>query len=729
MPVTHPLAYLRKREREAERRKERLRADPEYRKRRAAIDAKADAKRRRDQPASERPFTGCDGEGIRRGAECSYALFRMGERELYAGDRRLETPDLLAFILDHPRDELLVGFAFEYDVNNILFDVPRVRAKPDRPSRLERVLAQSMAYVEGSAAPYRGHGWTWLDFDGHPTYGVIYLPRNYLRVCLASRDPKTGRLAAAPGSVRTIYDVFGNYQTSFLATLHDWLIGAEHWERIKQNKAGRADFSTITPEIKRYCALECSLLADLMEQFRAVTIEAGIRPKRWNGAGKLAAALLTQHGVITRQDVAKFVPPDVRELARQSYFGGRFEITRVGEICEPVYEHDINSAYPAAMQSLPCLAHGRWIETSGKALTARLADPTALFIAPAKFAHAWDAHLCGLPHRDPKGKIYWPKMGIGVFWSPEMRSAMMLGAKIECSRGWLYEKACSCKPFAWAERLFDIRRKLGKSLKGKPLKLALNSLYGKLVQRVGSPRWANIVWGSLITATTRAAINHAISLAGASRVIMIATDAVYVTGGPIAGLDVGKRLGQWGRKRYARLTIVKPGFYWPPKPRTRAWRLRSRGMPGKVLEGYVPAFQKAWRAYLAEEKRRSTDRYVWGGERGIIPPKAPRATVDITLPIFVSLRLALHEGRPELGCQWIERTKSQSFNWTDKRAGATFSPDGKSLILGAKNGNQIDPSSSYDAATGKLGVTMLDAWGQIEFEAMPDPIDTGPPFV
>jgi hypothetical protein len=730
------MAYYRKRENEKKRRKERRRVDEAYRERRNAIDAAS--RRRKAKTADQRPFVGCDGEGVRRGDMCEYVLFRMGGRELYhADERRLTTPELLQFIVDHPsQDDILVGFAFGYDINNILRDVPRERVTEKELSRLERVLAQTKAYTEGVTNPYDGFRWTWLNFDGYPQFGVSYMPRNHLRVCVAERllDPATGQtfLRAKPKSVRTIYDVFGLFAASFLKTIADWEIGPEHWEGIKRMKDDRANFAGITDQIRSYCALECRLLADLMTAFRTVSLEAGIQPRNWAGAGKLAAALLTRHDVITRAEAIKFCPPEMITLAHEAYYGGRFEVTRIGEIAEPVTEHDINSAYPSAMRELPCLVHGRWIKTTGRELTRLLNEGRGneLFIAPVRFRHFGEPHLCGLPFRSDKGKLSWPECGRGVYWSPELRSAQKLGGlDIRCSAGYLYKRNCACRSFPWIEPLYEKRRKLGGSTKGKPIKLGLNSLYGKLAQRIGSPKWANIVHAGLITAITRSRLNEAIKLAGDQRrVVMIATDAIYTTGGPIEGLPIGKLIGQWGKKRFSRLFIVRPGLYWPPKPKTRAWKLKSRGLSSSRLEAYVPAFQSLWRGYLKSEIKLKDRPYGWGSKRGI---RLPMATVPVTLELFCSLRLALHEGKPERACQWIERTHNMSFSWHDKRDPyPALSPDGKSLFTKPIYGSTDEASHSYDAISGKLNrASFAEVWDRIELEDHPDMIDMGPPFV
>ena len=149
-------------------------ADPAYRKARndrreanrkardpAKVEAaKERARTKRDTIRNARPFVGCDGEGAKDEAGRSrYVLFRMGDRELAHDDAsRLTTPELLSFILDHPnRDDILVGFFFEYDISNILFDVPSTRdpAKPSIPSPIEKILQVDLKAAANDPNPYQ----------------------------------------------------------------------------------------------------------------------------------------------------------------------------------------------------------------------------------------------------------------------------------------------------------------------------------------------------------------------------------------------------------------------------------------------------------------------------------------------------------------------------------------------------------------------------------------------
>jgi hypothetical protein len=721
MPASSPEAIARKAARHAARRKERIASDPDYRarlnarrspeakaRRQAAITAKARAR------ADARPFIGCDGEGIGRGADHRYALFRMGDRELYAGDRRLTTLELLRFITEHPsREDILVAFAFDYDVSNILRDMPADRLRqlmqlsdPDDPA-----TALKNPYAANGAG-----GWTWFrPGGGAAIYGVQYIPRNHLRVCrgISARSQGEWRTYAMPGTTRTIYDSWGFYQGSFLAALNRWDIGAEHWPAIKAGKDGRSSFETISDDVRRYCAIECDLLAQMMEAFRIACHGAGIRPRTWNGAGKLASALMRDNKVTRRSELEARLKPGLLKMAHAAYYGGRFEVTRCGVIETTVNEYDINSAYPAAMLKLPCLEHGTWRRASGLELKAS----RGLYVAPCHFTHKDDAFLCGLPFRSPHdGRLAWPRNGRGVYWSPEIRSAIAIGATVKLGDGWLYEQRCACKPFAWIAALYDHRRQLGKDKRGQPLKLGINSVYGKFAQRIGNPPYANPIYAGLCTAITRATINHAIAAAGAHNVLMIATDAIYTTGRR-PRLELGGGLGQWEHKAHRSLFIVRAGLYWPPKPRDKKWTVKTRGLSPKYFEPMVATFRRSWSTYCRRAQRLG---------RGWSHHFSPHLAVKVTT--FVGLRLALHMGRPELACQWIERPLNLRFECDSGGKRGRHRWHKRSLILAARAGDDRLWSATYEPGKPLATAAQWDA-ERIALEAMPDPPELSPPFV
>ena len=607
----------------------------------------ADITVRKARRAKGRPFMGVDGEGCgtdRRGRQ-HYMLLRAGRFELFTG-KPLTTIDCLEFILSLPPTHILVGFAFAYDTTQILRDMPA--------ERLSRLFEDTPSREGQSSYTY------WED------YAIEYLPRNYLRVARLERvwgvrkdGSEGGIYEVIEGTTRTVWETFGFFQCSFLRALQQFDIGKRYWEEIARNKRQRSRFARITTEIRRYCELECALLASMMEKFRVICHAAGIHPNEWSGAGKLAAYLHRINGTISHAELRDRVPlPTSTEadrmaflkLCQTAYYGGRFEITRVGELGE-CWEYDINSAYPAAMLSLPCLHHGTWQRVPALWLTN--APPEALFVASVSFTHPDDTVLCGLPVRRQQGHICWPLQGAGTYWSTEIRSAERLGARITYQHGWRYVSHCKCRPFDWVAPLYAERKRLDAATpnQGYPIKLGINALYGKLAQRIGSPKYGNFIHAGLITAHCRATLNNAIAL-DPGAVAMLATDAV-VSLRPLP-LPVGKQLGQWEETKRSKLFVVQPGIYW--EGRTREDKRKTRGTSVSIFARHMHRFEKTWRQW-AETNCRGFNVITYNSEgkwrRGV-------PTVKLRMTLFVGLRLAHARARDAIE-KCLEAEKAGDF--------------------------------------------------------------------
>lgn len=648
-----------------------------------------------------RPFVGCDGEGagVDELGRQNYLLFRMGSRELYTGER-LRTSEILEFICGSDPGTILVGFAFGYDVTMILRDLP------------DKQKARLFAPKQFGAGFSR---YVWFgDFD------IDYLPRQYLTVRRMQRVRQPDgsfKRVTVKGSTRTIYETFGFFQKSFLKVLGEFGIGTpEDRKRIAESKSQRGDDDwQITQKERDYCALECELLAELMTKLRDYCAAAQITPSRWNGAGKLAKALLRSHGSPLASQINEWVPPEVRDLASMAYYGGRFEITRTGMICEPVYEYDIASAYPDAMRRLPCLEHGRWEQMSPGQLRAH-GRAGGVFVAAVNFRHELRGdgigQLGSLPIRSREGHLYWPLRGGGVYWSPEIQSAERAGAKITYRGGWGLHSDCGCQPFDWIEPLFEYRRSIGKSGPGYPIKLGINSLYGAQAQRVGSGQFANMVYAGLITAQTRARLNDAVTAAPPGSVFMLATDGVYSTA-PIPALEagLGERLGDWERQDMDGLFIVQPGLYWCPARRKR----KSRGLSGRFFEepGRTEGFEAAWDAWAARQVSASSGN----------PESFP--AVSVPVPGFIGLKLAHARNRPELAGSWVSETRAISFDWTNKRTGSRF--ENGHAVTGIRPGVPGLVSLPHRDFLAKGGAEPWEA-ARLMLEEQPDYVDLGPPF-
>ena len=604
-----------------------------------------------------RPFMAIDGEGggtDHLGRQNYLLMVASGitpgeERIRHGNGKPLSVIDCLEFLLSLPVEPILVGFGFGYDATQILRGI--------KPPTLRQIM-NPRHDKNGPSYTYWGE------------YGIIYQQGQYLRVARIDRSgEKPGILK---GSSRTVYETLGFFQCAFVKAIRNWNIGSEQ-ERaiIATNKMQRDAFNQLTDEIIVYCKLECRHLAMLMTEFREVCAKAGISPKQWSGAGWLASDLLHRHGVPKRplssretgdlaaqkpsknpKPVQSRRPERDRQFeiaANSAYYGGRFEVSRIGPIAGPVYEYDLRSAYPAAMSDLPCPLHTRW---EHKPRASRLPEDD-LYLAKVSFSHP-DGLWCGLPFRQSH-RLFWPYQGTGWYWSPEIEAARrQLHADIVVRDLWIARRRCDCRSFDWVSDLYDQRRRLGRETRGYPLKLGLNSLYGKMAQRVGRAPYHDVVAAGLITAITRARLIEAISRNPQS-VVMLATDAVFSTQ-PLA-LDIGEGLGQWEEKILPDLFIAQPGVYWSPSELKAS--VKSRGAPRSIIGDAAPRFHEVFADWF-ELMRRPEARETLLQERSI-------PSVQVIIRVFTGCRLALARGKPWLAGQWKGETRDISFEWTTKR--------------------------------------------------------------
>jgi hypothetical protein len=540
------------------------------------------------------PFIGVDGEGGGVDAEGrqNYLLLQAGDRTLFKENRRLATTECLDFILSLPRNAILCGYFFGYDSTQILRDLPL--------ERIKRIMIPPQSTGEGKS-PYTFWG----------PYAIDYRPRQYLRVAYVDRNT----LKVIPNTSRTINEVGGFFQQSFVQAITNWKIGSpDQLAMIARMKDKRAEFVTITPEVMRYCAAECKLLAELMTALREVCIQNDIVPKEWRGAGWISARLHEKYKTPKRGNLMRTASLD--HAAINAYYGGRFEITACGLIPGPVYVYDINSAYPSAMLKLPCPFHTSWRpyrNTDLKSLA-----PIA--VVKTSFNHSAGAPLCNLPIRR-KGHLFWPRQGSGTYWSPELAAAARAGSTLKFHGGYFAVTNCTCASHSWVAELYEKRRKLGKATIGYPIKLGLNGLYGKYAQRMGAAPWRDYTTAGLITAIARAKLIDAY-VPDPGAVIYLATDALF-SRRPLA-LDIGPGIGQWEEQlRPTGLFMVQPGVYWSPGTE---FAPKTRGIPRATVIEHRAEFEAAWNANASDD--------------------AP-APVKIPFPVFIGHRQALAWGRPE----------------------------------------------------------------------------------
>lgn len=543
------------------------------------------------------------------GTTHEYLLLRADEFEVGSGDP-LGYRECFDFLAGLPRNRIWTGYFFDYDVTMMCRGLPEERARRlfDPTERLRT----------------DGFSYRYIEVDN--TWEIGYIPHKEF-ICRRIGQP----------NFTVVSDTGSFFQTRFTKSLEKWNIGTEEERKnIQLGKDARADFAELTQNTRDYNELECVLHDELMEEFRTVCVETGYVPTKWQGPGHLASAMLKKHGVPRREEIPIMGNWQFRELANAAYYGGRAETTAIGHIEGPIFQWDINGAYVSALRSLPCLRHGSWKHVR------EVPRGNSVWVGNVEFGNPPNRMLYNLPVRKSDGNIFFPRFGTGHYWSWELAAAYRAGTRYKYIDGWVYEKHCDCKPFAWVDAYYAERLRVGKSGRGIVLKLGGNSIYGKLAQSIGYAPWANPVWAGLITAYCRAKIIDAYAN-NPDDVLMIMTDGIFMRHDP--GLPQSTKLGEWELKVHDNLFIVQPGIYFLP-----GGTVKTRGVP----LGRIQAVEEVFRERFAKF---ATDY--------IVPEP-----VSVPVTNFLTMRQALARRKWHIAGTWEKTTRDISYEWTNKRAGA-----------------------------------------------------------
>lgn len=610
-----------------------------------------------------RKFVGVDGEGQEnKDGRHIYTMLRAGDKVI-VNPYGLTTYQCLAFLADLDPHDIYVAFAFNYDVTMMLHELSE--------HKLTRLCKRELRR--------RTNGFGYMPVDWRDEFDLDWMPSKEFRV------------RRKGGKWIVINDVWGFFQGSFMSAITKWDIGTEaERAKILEGKQARGNFEDYSLDyVDEYNALECVLLAQLMDKFSATCEEVGYVPRKWQGAGQLSEAIMAAHGCPKTKHLFDEKWAEVWEYGRKAYYGGRFEIAYVGNIPDKVYQYDINSAYIDAMvdSRYPCLLHGEWKAVRAGTAVSELSDIAILeviFARPERrdsdFEHfhevvgfGWDGcdHelnrtgmfyplYTGLPVRKKDGCIYYPHEGKGWYWSFEIEAS--IHQKFRVLSGWEYVRNCDCKPMGFMAKIYRERLRLGKDGKGLVLKTGMNSAYGKKVQSVGSPKYSNPIEGSFITAHCREKIQrliHALPECGEGKcgesVVFVATDAVATT--VKAPVPLSKDLGDWSLDIHeSGIFQIQPGLYFGSK---QGFSMRTRGVPVSLISDKREQFERAM------ERLIDAPDPLW------MRTQHPEYKVIIWLRNFIGLRLALAQNKLDDLGQWPEVCRLISFAWFAKRGEGT----------------------------------------------------------
>lgn len=406
-----------------------------------------------------------------------------------------------------------------------------------------------------------------------------------------------------------VCDTGSYFQTSFLNVINPtrWdgkaVCTQAEYVIIQEGKASRSEILSPQqwvlqyPSTIRYNLLENAILCRAMDRMASGLSREGVRLQRdqWFGPGQAAQKWLKKISLIPGRTVVDTTPREVLEAARASYYGGWFEIFAHGHLSGKTHEYDINSAYPMAMTTLPCLVHSQWHPGN-----------VGNWVLVNAIISGSDPVIGVMPCRRKDGTIARPHLTEGWYWKHEIDASQQAGLIDQVNILESYSLLCSCtscNPLArQIPDIYNRRLEAGKDTPhGKSLKLIYNSCYGKMAQSIGNPQYANPIYASLITAYCRTRILQAIAThpTKTQSLVMVATDGIYFRE-PHPGLPVHpEQLGAWDHKTKHDMTLFMPGVYWDNQTRDKlalgeSPTLKSRGVNSNDLSQNIEKIDTAF---------------------------------------------------------------------------------------------------------------------------------------
>ena len=256
---------------------------------------------------------------------------------------------------------------------------------------------------------------------------------------------------------------------------------------------------------------------------------------------------------------------DFIQMAWLSYKGGFFQAYRKGYFKE-LYVYDLNSAYPAQMATLPDLAKGVFKRVKGRppagAVMGWLAcqvdvdgDYESAYVSP--LAMDWKRRRLypsgtfttwiTLSELEAIRSEFWVKPLVGVYWFPMGELVFPLKNEIE-------------RLYTWKQTEPDAELKYF-------IKIVLNALYGKTIQKIPDRKsdkyltgnLFNPFWASYITAGTRLKLYETMREMKYDDLVLVATDSIMSK--KRLDLPLNDTLGAWDLQRQGEAIVIGSGVY------------------------------------------------------------------------------------------------------------------------------------------------------------------------
>jgi len=331
----------------------------------------------------------------------------------------------------------------------------------------------------------------------------------------------------------------------------------KHYEEMKDS---RSDFTKTyyrdnRNKIRSYCVDDCILTQQLAVHWVDMFYKAFLfYPSHWISSGYLAEKIFINWGV----NLPKFddIPLVVQELAWNCYVAGRIELIVRGHT-EQAYIYDINSAFPYAMTLIPEPTKGDWIQTK------KVLHDALLGFFKIKCNISETKHITPFFFK-VRGKIIFPKGEFITYATLDEIKSCEDSSWYTIIDSWQYLDSNPFYPFKRViEEFYEKRQELKRNNDPLelPIKIILNSIYGKTMQTIDNKigNLFNPVLGSTITGKCRAMLYDTIISNDMERnVIMMYTDSITTT--KKLNLD-SKKLGGFSQDFDGSIYALQSGFY------------------------------------------------------------------------------------------------------------------------------------------------------------------------
>lgn len=353
-----------------------------------------------------------------------------------------------------------------------------------------------------------------------------------------------------------------------------------------QNKSFPDTLDKEPEELKQvieYCIKDCILTKKLMD----IWIDSfyknfGFYPTAYYSAGYISSQYLkTQLYDFT---CFRKVPFTVQNLAYNSYFGGRFEITQRGRL-KNIYHYDINSAYPYAMSKLPDFNNGKWRKIDSIEEYSKYSKNVGFYKVKVDVQ---EKDLSPFMFRNIYGQIIAPR---GEFTTTitsfELEKAIKYyDFKLKRISGFTFIPTKNNKSEfnKLVEGMYKARLKQTNQGQKYVYKVLINSLYGKFAQAKPKPKnLFNPVMCSAITGFCRGMLLDS-AKDNKSDIVMFATDGVFSTKKLNLNTPKEKILGAWEGSFHPDFILIMAGIYSFNSSENKKMNTHSRGFGLRVFD-------------------------------------------------------------------------------------------------------------------------------------------------